>query len=119
MAVLTGRVVNSLDATLLITLITDNNALRGITRSAADLPLNWRQNSSFGLFVHHEFNANVHPPMLIWINRGGCGMYPIRRRCSSRAADLDRSISEQNISRYRKLLDPRVDEAQRSTILVD
>ncbi len=44
-------------------------------------------------------------------------MNPIRRRCSSRAADLDRFISEQNVSRYRKLLDPGIDEAQRSTIL--
>jgi hypothetical protein len=42
---------------------------------------------------------------------------PIRSRYSPRAADLDRFINEQNINRYRKLLDPGLDEAQRSTIL--
>ncbi len=44
-------------------------------------------------------------------------MNPIRYRYSPRAADLDRFVNEQNIIRYRKLLDPGVDEAQRSTIL--
>ncbi len=44
-------------------------------------------------------------------------MNPIRCRYSPRAADLDRFINEQNINRYRKLLDPGMDEAQRSTIL--
>jgi hypothetical protein len=41
----------------------------------------------------------------------------IRCRYSPGAADLDRFINEQNINRYRKLLDPGTDEAQRSTIL--
>jgi hypothetical protein len=44
-------------------------------------------------------------------------MNPVRGRHSSRAADLDRFINEQNIDRYRKLLDPSIDEARRSTIL--
>ncbi len=44
-------------------------------------------------------------------------MNAIRRRYSPRAADLDRFVNEQNINRYRKLLDPRMDEAQRATIL--
>jgi hypothetical protein len=42
---------------------------------------------------------------------------PVRRRYSTRAADLERFISEQNIARYRKLLGPEMDESQRSTIL--
>jgi hypothetical protein len=44
-------------------------------------------------------------------------MTPIQARYSSKAADLDRFINEQNINRYRKLLDPGIDEARPSTIL--
>ncbi len=44
-------------------------------------------------------------------------MKTIRRRYSPRAANLDRFVNEQNIHRYRKLLDAGMDEAQRSTIL--
>jgi hypothetical protein len=35
----------------------------------------------------------------------------------STSADLDRFVSEQNIARYRLLLDPNTDEGQRRTIL--
>ena len=34
-----------------------------------------------------------------------------------KSADLDRFVSEQNIARYRVLLDPHTDESQRRTIL--
>lgn len=34
-----------------------------------------------------------------------------------KSADLDRFVSEQNIARYRVLLDPNTDESQRRTIL--
>ena len=34
-----------------------------------------------------------------------------------KANDLDRFVSEQNIARYRNLLDPQTDESQRRTIL--
>jgi hypothetical protein len=34
-----------------------------------------------------------------------------------KSADLDRFVSEQNIARYRALLDPDTDESQRRTIL--
>lgn len=44
-------------------------------------------------------------------------MNPIRRRYSPKAANLDRFVNEENIKRYRKLLDPNMDETQRSTIL--
>ncbi len=44
-------------------------------------------------------------------------MNPIRSRYSPKAANLDRFINEQNIKRYRQLLDPDMDETQRSTIL--
>jgi hypothetical protein len=42
---------------------------------------------------------------------------PIRSRYLPKAANLDRFVNEENIKRYRKLLDPDVDETQRSTIL--
>jgi hypothetical protein len=42
---------------------------------------------------------------------------PIRSRYSPKAANLDQFINEENIKRYRKLLDPDMDETQRSTIL--
>jgi hypothetical protein len=42
---------------------------------------------------------------------------PIRSRYSPKAAHLDRFVNEENIKRYRKLLDPDMDEIQRSTIL--
>jgi len=42
---------------------------------------------------------------------------PIRSRYSPKAAKLDRFVNEENIKRYRKLLDPDMDETQRSTIL--
>ena len=35
----------------------------------------------------------------------------------AKSADLDRFISEQNIARYRVLLDPKTDESRRRTIL--
>jgi hypothetical protein len=41
----------------------------------------------------------------------------IRSRYSPKAANLDRFVNEKNIKRYRKLLDPNMDETQRSTIL--
>ncbi len=44
-------------------------------------------------------------------------MNPIRGRHAPKTADLDRFINEQNINRYRKLLNPGIDEARRSTIL--
>lgn len=44
-------------------------------------------------------------------------MNPIRSRYSPKAANLDRFANEENIKRYRKLLDPDMDETQRSTIL--
>jgi len=34
-----------------------------------------------------------------------------------RSADLDRFLSEQNIARYRVLVDPNTDESQRRTIV--
>ena len=34
-----------------------------------------------------------------------------------KANDLDRFVSEQNIARYRNLLDPQTDESQRRAIL--
>jgi hypothetical protein len=42
---------------------------------------------------------------------------PIRSRYSPKAANLDRFVNEENIKRYRKLLDPDLDQIQRSTIL--
>ena len=35
----------------------------------------------------------------------------------AKSTDLDRFVSEQNIARYRKLLEPETDESQRRTIL--
>jgi hypothetical protein len=42
---------------------------------------------------------------------------PIRSGYSPKAANLDRFVNEENIKRYRKLLDPDMDGTQRSTIL--
>jgi hypothetical protein len=42
---------------------------------------------------------------------------PIRSRYSPKAANLDRFVNQENIKRYRKLLDPDMDGTQRSTIL--
>ena len=40
------------------------------------------------------------------------------RECSEVVvSDMDRFVSEQNVARYRKLLDPGTDERQRRTIL--
>ena len=44
-------------------------------------------------------------------------MNPIRNRYSQTTADMDRFINQQNIRRYRKLLDPDMDETRRSAIL--
>jgi hypothetical protein len=41
---------------------------------------------------------------------------PIRNCYSPKADDLDRFINEQNMKRYRNLLNPDMDETQRSTI---
>ena len=44
-------------------------------------------------------------------------MNAIRKCDKAKSTDLDRFVSEQNIARYRKLLDPETDESQRRTIL--
>lgn len=43
-------------------------------------------------------------------------MNSLRKHSQAVSSDLDRFVSEQNITRYRKLLDPGTDEAQRRTI---
>jgi hypothetical protein len=44
-------------------------------------------------------------------------MDAIGKRERKKSTDLDRFVSEQNIARYRKLLNPETDESQRRTIL--
>ena len=44
-------------------------------------------------------------------------MDAIGKRERKKSNDLDRFVSEQNIARYRKLLNPETDESQRRTIL--
>ncbi|MGB9043531.1 MAG: hypothetical protein WCC81_13795 [Pseudolabrys sp.] len=44
-------------------------------------------------------------------------MDAIGKRERKKSTDLDRLVSEQNIARYRKLLNPETDESQRRTIL--
>ena len=44
-------------------------------------------------------------------------METARKRAGAVPADLDRFISEQNVARYRKLLDARTDENERRIIV--
>jgi hypothetical protein len=44
-------------------------------------------------------------------------MDAIGNREKAKSTDLDIFVSEQNIARYRKLLNPETDESQRRTIL--
>jgi hypothetical protein len=44
-------------------------------------------------------------------------MDAIGKRERKKSTDLDRFVSEQNIARYRELLNPETDESQRRTIL--
>jgi hypothetical protein len=44
-------------------------------------------------------------------------MEAVRNRVETSPSDLDRFVSEQNVARYRKLLDASTDEMQRRAII--